>query len=46
MTSCNFLIIDSPTNTKDYKAHLAEVLFEDMKVNRIIILINLFLLLI
>jgi len=42
MTSCNFLIIDSPTNSKEYKAKLAEVLFEDMKV---IFLIQIFLLL-
>ncbi|KAL4480379.1 hypothetical protein ABPG74_020895 [Tetrahymena malaccensis] len=36
ISSCNLLIIDSPLNPKAYKHKLAEILFDDMKVNSVL----------
>jgi hypothetical protein len=32
VSACNFLMIDSPINTKENKQKLAEIVFDDMKV--------------
>jgi actin-related protein len=33
ISNCNFLMIDSVTNSKNYKQKIAEILFEDVKVS-------------
>lgn len=34
--ACNLLIIDSPHNDKDYKHKIADILFDELKVNSIL----------
>ncbi|EGR31582.1 hypothetical protein IMG5_106340 [Ichthyophthirius multifiliis] len=36
ISSCNILIIDSPLNSKEYKKQIADILFDDMKVNSVL----------
>lgn len=36
ISNCNFLIIDSVVNSKEYKQKLAEILFEEIKIQSLL----------
>lgn len=38
ISNCNFLFIDSVVNSKQYKQKIAEILFEDIKIQSLLFL--------